>query len=55
VYGLAADVSQNNRLFATVCDDRKLQVWDAQDCALIGRTATKVRTMRACVRVFCVF
>lgn len=42
VYGLAADVSQNNRLFATVCDDRKLQVWDAVDCVLISKTAIQV-------------
>ena len=42
VYGLAADVTQENRLFATVCDDRKLMVWDAKDCVLIGKTALQV-------------
>lgn len=42
VYGLAADVTQENRIFATVCDDRKLMVWDAKDCVLIGKTALQV-------------
>lgn len=45
VWGLCADVSQNNRLFATVCDDRKLQVWDAVDCVLIAKTAIQVATI----------
>lgn len=49
VYGLAADVSQNNRLFATVCDDRKLQVWDAVDCVLISKTAIQVICKRMCL------
>lgn len=51
VYGLAADVSQNNRLFATVCDDRKLQVWDAQDCVLIAKCALQVSSPLLCL--FC--
>jgi hypothetical protein len=42
VYGLAADVTQSNRLFATVCDDRRLLVWDAQDCVLLGKVAIQV-------------
>ena len=42
VYGLAADVTQENRLLATVCDDRRLMVWDAHDCVLIAKTATQV-------------
>lgn len=42
VYGLAADTTQENRLFATVCDDRKLIVWDAQDCVMIGKATTQV-------------
>ena len=42
VFGLAADVTQENRLLATVCDDRRLMVWDAHDCVLIAKTATQV-------------
>ena len=51
VYGLAADTSQGNRLFATVCDDRMLQVWDAKDCVLIGKTATQVK-LSYCAHVY---
>jgi hypothetical protein len=46
VYGLAADVTQNNRLFATVCDDRRLLVWDAQDCVLLAKCAIQVGIYR---------
>ena len=42
MYGLAADVTSSRRLIATVCDDRKLMVWDAQDCVLIGKALTQV-------------
>jgi len=47
VYGLAADVTQSNRLVVTVCDDRKLMVWDAQDAVLLAKTATKTAS-RCC-------
>ncbi|KAJ1418197.1 WD40-repeat-containing domain protein [Ochromonadaceae sp. CCMP2298] len=49
VYGLAADTSQSNRLLVTCGDDRKLNVWDAQDCVLLARTATKMASR--CVHV----
>lgn len=53
VYGLAADVTQENRLFATVCDDRKLMVWDAKDCVLIGKTALQVLILRSIFVALC--
>jgi len=41
VYGLAADVSSSQRLFATVGDDKKLMVWDSKDRVVIGKATLK--------------
>jgi hypothetical protein len=51
VYGLAADVTKDRRLVATVGDDRKLMVWDAEDCVLIAKTLTEVNIMMGSVRM----
>lgn len=43
-WGLSAEDSSACRLFATTCDDRKLMVWDAQDCLLLAKAALSVST-----------
>lgn len=49
IYGLAADISSSQRLFVTVGDDRKIHVWDAQDCVLISKALLK--TASRCVHL----
>jgi hypothetical protein len=49
VYGMAADVTSGRRLLATVCDDRKLMVWDVEDCVLLAKAVTQ--TQSRCVHL----
>eukprot|EP01038_Epipyxis_sp_PR26KG_P012826 gene12826-17196_t len=42
VYGLSTEsIANSKRLTASVCDDRRLMIWDAEDCSLIARTNTE--------------
>ena len=43
LYGLSADSTAARRLCATVGDDKKLMLWDIEDCELLAKAALKVR------------